>query len=87
MQAPLPLNGQPQAYGLPPGEVFPLGGMVPHVGHPQMGQPLTGSTGPMGFQGIYPQNAAAQQQVDLLAFYGVQSTIKCCHIFYNKHTH
>lgn len=61
-QGALPLNGQPQSFGLPPGQVFPLGGMIPPVGHPQMGQP-PGSTGPLIFQGIYSaQNAPLQQQ-------------------------
>uniref|UniRef100_A0A3B4AU08 Uncharacterized protein n=1 Tax=Periophthalmus magnuspinnatus TaxID=409849 RepID=A0A3B4AU08_9GOBI len=38
----LPLNGQPQAFG----QVFPLGGIIPPPGHPQMGQPPLGASGP-----------------------------------------
>lgn len=64
-QGPMPLNGQPQSFGLPPGQIFPLGGMIPPVGHPQMGQPPPGSTGPMGFQGIYPSQSTVPQQQDI----------------------
>lgn len=61
-QIPLPPNGQLQAYGLPTVQGFP--GMVPPMGHPQPGQPLPGSTGPPGFQGVFPPLTAAQQQQD-----------------------
>lgn len=63
-QVPLPPNGQLQAYGLPPGQGFPV--MMPPMGHALPGQPLPGSTGPPGFLGGYlPHNAAQQQQVNL----------------------
>lgn len=59
-QVHLPPNGQPQAYGLAPGQGFPA--MVPPVGHTQPGQPIPGPTGPSGFPGLYPPHGAAQQQ-------------------------
>lgn len=62
-QVPLPPNGQLQAYGLPPGQSFPV--MMPPMGHALPGQPLPGSTGPPGFPGVYPPHSAAQQQVDI----------------------
>uniref|UniRef100_A0A8C2ZIX0 SR-related CTD associated factor 4 n=1 Tax=Cyclopterus lumpus TaxID=8103 RepID=A0A8C2ZIX0_CYCLU len=62
-QVPLPPNGQLQAYGLQPGQSFPV--MMPPLGHALPGQPLPGSTGPPGFPGLYPPHNAAQQQQDL----------------------
>ena len=63
-QVPLPPNGQLQAYGLPPGQTFPV--MMPPMGHALPGQPLPGSAGPPGFPGVFPpHNATQQQQVDL----------------------
>ncbi|KAM7398092.1 hypothetical protein PAMA_006119 [Pampus argenteus] len=62
-QVPLPPNGQLQAYGLPPGQSFPV--MIPPMGHALPGQPLPGSTGPPGFLGGYLSHNAAQQQQDL----------------------
>ncbi|KAJ0061559.1 hypothetical protein NL108_005701 [Boleophthalmus pectinirostris] len=65
-QGSVPLNGQPQAFGLPPGQVFPLGGMIPPPGLPQMGQPPLGASGPTGFQGVYPPHSVLPQQQELL---------------------
>ncbi|XP_040907111.1 SR-related and CTD-associated factor 4 isoform X3 [Toxotes jaculatrix] len=62
-QVPLPPNGQLQAYGLQPGQSFPV--VMPPMGHALPGQPLPGSTGPPGFPGVYPPHSAAQQQQDL----------------------
>lgn len=59
-QVPLPPNGQPQAYGLPPGQTFPA--MMPSMGHALPGQPLPGSTGPPGFPGVFPAHNAVQQK-------------------------
>ncbi|XP_040038196.2 SR-related and CTD-associated factor 4 isoform X1 [Gasterosteus aculeatus] len=61
-QVPLPPNGQLQAYGLQPGQSFPV--MMPPLGHALPGQPLPSSTGPPGFPGLYPPPNAAQQQQD-----------------------
>lgn len=60
LQVPLPPNGQLQAYGLPPGQGFPV--MMPPMGHALPGQPLPGSSGRPGFPGIFPPHNAAQQQ-------------------------
>lgn len=61
-QVALPPNGQLQVCGLPPGQSFPAG--MPPMGHTLPGLPLSGSSGPPGFPGVYPpQNAAQQQQV------------------------
>ncbi|AWO99754.1 putative splicing factor arginine/serine-rich 15 [Scophthalmus maximus] len=62
-QQALPPNGQLQAYGLPPGQSFPV--MMPHMGHALPGQPLPGSTGPPGFPVVFPHHNAAQQQQDM----------------------
>lgn len=63
-QVSLPPNGQPQTYGLPPGQS--LVAMMPPVGHVLAGQPLPGTAMPPGFPGVFPpQNAAQQQQVDI----------------------
>lgn len=59
-QVHLPPNGQLQAFGLPPGQNFPV--MIPPMGHALPGQPLPGSTGPPGFPVVYPPHNAAQQQ-------------------------
>lgn len=60
-QVSLPPNGQPQIYGLPPGQGL---AMMPPVGHILPGQPLPGTAGLPGFPGVRPPQNAAQQQVD-----------------------
>lgn len=60
-QISLPPNGQPQLYGLPPGQSL---AMIPPVGHILPGQPLPGTAGLPGFPGGFPPQNAAQQQVD-----------------------
>lgn len=60
-QISLPPNGQPQLYGLPPGQSL---AMIPPVGHILPGQPLPGTAGLPGFPGVFPPQNSAQQQVD-----------------------
>lgn len=60
-QVSLPPNGQPQIYGLPPGQSL---AMIPPVGHILPGQPLPGTAGLPGFPGVCPPQNAAQHQVD-----------------------
>ncbi|TNM84811.1 hypothetical protein fugu_008989 [Takifugu bimaculatus] len=62
-QFPLHPNGQPQAFGLPPGQNFPA--MMPPMGHALPGQLLPGSAGPPGFPGAFPPHQQQEMSMEM----------------------